>query len=136
MVQATGELAVTTDRYEPHRMTGSDGMTVEPVTEFSGICWRRAGQRRQSGRMGWTCSGGSVSPGRPGSSGTAQASGKRGISVGSCSCPAGTERLRACGPRAHSEAVLRGFYAYHLEAGTSPVLNPFPLDRSQRRASL
>jgi integrase len=34
--------------------------------------------------------------------------------------------------RAHSETVLRGFYAYHLEAGTGPVLNPFPLDRSRR----
>jgi integrase len=28
--------------------------------------------------------------------------------------------------------VLRGFYAYHLEAGTGPVVNPFPLDRSRR----
>src|SRR6516162_2037061 len=35
--------------------------------------------------------------------------------------------------RAHSETVLRGFYAYHLEAGTGPVINPFPLDRARRR---
>ena len=34
--------------------------------------------------------------------------------------------------RAHSETVLRGFYAYHLEAGTGPVINPFPLDRARR----
>jgi hypothetical protein len=34
--------------------------------------------------------------------------------------------------RAHSETVLRGFSACHLEAGTGPVLNPFPLDRSRR----
>jgi integrase len=39
----------------------------------------------------------------------------------------------AAAVRAHSETVLRGFYAYHLEAGTGPVLNPFPLDRSRRR---
>ncbi|MFG1711306.1 tyrosine-type recombinase/integrase [Nonomuraea sp. M3C6] len=34
--------------------------------------------------------------------------------------------------RAHSETVLRTFYAFHLDAGTGPVINPFPLDRSRR----
>ena len=34
--------------------------------------------------------------------------------------------------RAHSETVLRGFYEFHLEAGTGPIVNPFPLDRSRR----
>lgn len=34
--------------------------------------------------------------------------------------------------RAHSETVLRGFYDFHREAGTGPILNPFPLDRSRR----
>jgi integrase len=33
---------------------------------------------------------------------------------------------------AHSETVLRGFYEFHLEAGTGPIVNPFPLDRSRR----
>lgn len=33
---------------------------------------------------------------------------------------------------AHSETVLRSFYAFHLDAGTGPVLNPFPLDLSRR----
>jgi integrase len=28
--------------------------------------------------------------------------------------------------------VLRGFYDFHLEAGTGPMLNPFPLSRSSR----
>jgi integrase len=38
--------------------------------------------------------------------------------------------------RAHSETVLRGFYEFHLQAGTGPIVNPFPLDRSRhgRRA--
>ena len=38
--------------------------------------------------------------------------------------------------RAHNETVLRGFYEFHREAGSGPVLNPFPLDRSRagRRA--
>ena len=34
--------------------------------------------------------------------------------------------------RAHSETVLRSFYEFHLEAGTGPIVNPFPLDRSRR----
>ena len=36
--------------------------------------------------------------------------------------------------RAHAETVLRGFYDYHLDAGTGPLVNPFPLDRSRRGA--
>ena len=31
--------------------------------------------------------------------------------------------------RAHAETVLRGFYGFHLEAGTGPIVNPFPLVR-------
>jgi site-specific recombinase XerD len=34
--------------------------------------------------------------------------------------------------RAHAETVLRGFYDFHLQAGTGPIVNPFPLDRSRR----
>jgi hypothetical protein len=30
---------------------------------------------------------------------------------------------------AHSESVLRGFYDFHLEAGTGPMMNPFPWTR-------
>jgi len=33
---------------------------------------------------------------------------------------------------AHCETVLRGFYGYHLEAGTGPLVNPFPLARAGR----
>jgi integrase len=32
----------------------------------------------------------------------------------------------------HSESVLRGFYDFHCEAGTGPVVNPFPLARARR----
>lgn len=33
---------------------------------------------------------------------------------------------------AHCETVVRSFYAYHLEAGTGPLVNPFPLARLGR----
>jgi integrase len=32
----------------------------------------------------------------------------------------------------HCETVLRGFYAFHLEAGTGPMVSPFPLARGRR----
>jgi site-specific recombinase XerD len=34
---------------------------------------------------------------------------------------------------AHAESVLRAFYDFHLEAGTGPMVNPFPLVRGARR---
>jgi integrase len=33
---------------------------------------------------------------------------------------------------AHCETVLRGFYGFHLEAGTGPMVDPFPLARGRR----
>ena len=33
---------------------------------------------------------------------------------------------------AHCETVLRSFYAFHLEAGSGPIVNPFPLGRWRR----
>ena len=48
--------------------------------------------------------------------------------------PVGTGGGEAYAPsvRAHSETVLRLFYDFHRDAGTGPVINPFPLDRSRR----
>jgi integrase len=55
--------------------------------------------------------------------------------------PAPNERTgkRAPGPHyapatvAHAESVMRAFYDFHLEEGTGPLVNPFPLARSARR---
>ena len=44
----------------------------------------------------------------------------------------GAGEVYAPSVRAHSETVLRSFYDFHLEAGTGPLVNPFPLDRSRR----
>jgi integrase len=38
--------------------------------------------------------------------------------------------------RAHSETVLRHFYDFHLEVGTGPMVNPFPLARDRQRGRL
>ena len=40
----------------------------------------------------------------------------------------------AASTRGHGESVLRGFYEFHREAGSGPMVNPFPLARRQRRA--
>ncbi len=45
---------------------------------------------------------------------------------------AGRARPYAASVRAHSETVLRGFYDFHLAAGSGPIMNPFPLDRPRR----
>ena len=42
--------------------------------------------------------------------------------------PAGSEHYEAA-TVAHCETVLRGFYDFHLEAGTGPMVNLFPLSR-------
>ncbi|MFG2713007.1 tyrosine-type recombinase/integrase [Streptomyces goshikiensis] len=41
-------------------------------------------------------------------------------------------RKFAAATRNHAETVLRTFYDFHLEAGSGPIINPFPLDRSRR----
>ena len=38
----------------------------------------------------------------------------------------------AAATRAHSETVLRVFYEFHRDAGTGPMVNPFPLARERR----
>ena len=40
-------------------------------------------------------------------------------------------RKYALSTLAHSETVLRSFYAFHLEAGSGPIMNPFPLVRER-----
>jgi site-specific recombinase XerD len=44
----------------------------------------------------------------------------------------GTGEPYAVSVRAHAETVLRGFYEFHLDAGTGPIMNPFPLARPRR----
>ncbi|MCX5317995.1 site-specific integrase [Streptomyces sp. NBC_00154] len=46
---------------------------------------------------------------------------------------AGPGRLYSMSTRAHCETVLRSFYAFHLEEGTGPIINPFPAARERRR---
>lgn len=47
---------------------------------------------------------------------------------------AGPGRKYAPTTRGHSESVLRGFYDFHSDVGSGPMVNPFPLARRGGRA--
>jgi site-specific recombinase XerD len=161
VVSRAGRLVATGDDREPYRVVGPDGDVVEPVSVFlrdllaSGksaatlrsyavdllrwwrfldavdVTWDRASraeardfscwiqltarQQLQASRpraARWS----SRSPGAPN-----PVTGK----------PASGDGY-APSTVAHSETVLRRFYDFHRDAGTGPVLNPFPLDTSRR----
>lgn len=57
---------------------------------------------------------------------------KRGHSGGEATVSRPGKDRYALSVRAHSETVLRSFYEFHREAGTGPMVNPFPLDRSRQ----
>jgi site-specific recombinase XerD len=48
--------------------------------------------------------------------------------------PGASGRAYSPSVRAHCETVLRSFYDFHLESGSGPIVNPFPLDRARRGA--
>jgi len=130
-VPRAGCLVATGDRDEPYRMLGPDGLTVEPVTEFFRDLLA-AGRSQSTVRsygmdlLRWFrfCWAAGVAWDRAARSDARDFS--RWLQRGR-----GGEAF-APSVRAHSETVLRHFYGSCLEAGTGPVINPFPLDRSRK----
>lgn len=151
---AVGAVAAGSDPWEPVRLIDGDGESVVPVTAFlrelqaSG---RSAATQRSYAmdllrwfRFGWAIDvgwdqttrieardfcrwlalrdkpvrAGSVDRGRVASNAV---TGKPGPGM-----------KYAASTRAHSETVLRGFYDFHRDAGTGPIVNPFPLSRERR----
>jgi site-specific recombinase XerD len=148
VVSAVGALAGTGDPWEPYQLTGPDGGRVEPVSEFLRdlqAAGRPATTQRSYGmdllrwfRFTWAaeipwdqatrveardfCRWIQLAdkPGRTAAR-AVPVPGKR---------PAGTKY--ASSTVAHCETVCRGFYDYHVDAGTGPLVNPFPLARPGR----
>jgi site-specific recombinase XerD len=62
------------------------------------------------------------------------------VTAGSAPSPNQVTGKAAPGPKyapttaAHGESVLRAFYDFHVETGTGPMINPFPLVRERRRS--
>ena len=148
VVPAAGALVETGDPWEPYCLSDPDGGRVGPVSEFLrdlqaagrpattqrsyslallrwfrfiwaiGVPWNQATRSEARDFCRWI-----QLADKPGSSrGPAvPVPGKR---------PASAKYAPAT--VAHCETVCRGFYAYHLEAGTGPIVNPFPLARNGR----
>ena len=139
------------DPWEPYRLLDAPAGGRAGGGVLRGPAGVRGASARRSARMGWTCCAGSGSCGRSGSAGIGRRGSRRGTSVAGCgrgqAGPAALapssewwdrDRLARAGDgyaaavRAHCETVLRGFYDFHRDVGTGPMLNPFPLDRSRR----
>ncbi|MEV0714859.1 tyrosine-type recombinase/integrase [Asanoa sp. NPDC050611] len=54
------------------------------------------------------------------------------VTINAVTGKASPGRKYAASTRAHCETVLRTFYDFQLEAGTGPLMNPFPMDRGRR----
>ena len=151
MVPQVGSLVATGEEWEPHRLLDQDGVPVEAVSAFLAelqAAGRSAGTLRSYGmdllrwfrflwaaEVGWDrasrCEARDFSrwlqvagiPGRAHWRHRDEQPEPAAVATG---------KAYSASVRAHSETVLRSFYDFHREAGTGPILNPFPLDHSRR----
>jgi integrase len=151
-VAQVGSLRETGDAWGRWQLVGPDGVRVEGVAAFFGdlqaagrseatmrsygmdllrwfrflwavgVAWDRAGRAEARDFCRWLQVAGK--PARP------HWRSQQDAGAG----PPGRAEAYSASVRAHSETVLRGFYDFHRDAGSGPVLNPFPLDRSRRGA--
>jgi hypothetical protein len=155
VVPQSGRLVATGNRYEPYRLLDPDGVLVEAVTAYFrdllaagraestvrsygmdllrwfrflwsdiGIAWDRATRIEARDFSRWL-----------------QVAGKQPRPHWRTPRAAGSSkpvRGQAFAPsvRAHSETVLRSFYDFHRDAGTGPIINPFPLDPVRAAAGI
>ncbi|WP_327240888.1 MULTISPECIES: site-specific integrase [unclassified Streptomyces] len=158
VVPRWGRLVETGDRYEPYRLVDPGGLTVEAVAVYFqellaagkapstvrsygmdvlrwwrflqavGISWDRATRVEARDFSRWIQL--TVKPRR------AKSAAQR--LVWAANAPHPVTGKPSAGPGyapttvAHSETVLRRFYDIHRDAGTGPLLNPFPLDLFRR----
>jgi len=155
VVPQAGRLVATADPWEPYQLLDPAGTVVAAVAAFlrdlqaagrspatlrsygmdllrwfrflwaAGVAWDRATRPEARDFCRWLLVAGK--PARPHwrKQGEAMTRSTRAAS------PSVGESY-AVSVRAHSETVLRSFYDFHSDAGTGPILNPFPLDRSRR----
>ena len=148
-VPQDGRMVATGDRYEPYRLVDADGVVAAGAAAFfrdllaagrsestvrsygmdllrwfrflraAGVRWDRATRAEARDFSRWLQVAGKQ----------ARPHWRGGDVGGGAAVPAGAY---APSVRAHSETVLRAFYDFHLDAGSGPLVNPFPLDRSRR----
>jgi site-specific recombinase XerD len=153
VVPQAGRLVATGDEWDPYRLVDVDGVAVEAVAAWFGelqaagraaatlrsygmdllrwfrflwaaeVSWERASRSEAREFCRWLQVAGR--PDRP--------HWRRRLEPGAAPViGAAVGRVYAASVRAHSETVLRGFYDFHRDVGTGPILNPFPLDRARR----
>jgi len=156
-VPQAGRLVATADPLEPYRLLDPAGRVAEGVAAFfrdlqaagrspatlrsygldllrwfrflwaAGVVWDRATRTEARDFCRWLLVAGK--PARP--HWRKQGGTTTTIRAASAASPSAGEPY-AASVRAHSETVLRSFYDFHRDAGTGPIINPFPLDRSRR----
>jgi len=157
VVPPAGRLVATGDEWEPYRLLDPGEVAVVAVAAFlgdlqaagrsaatlrsygmdllrwfrwlwaGGVAWERATRTEARDFCRWLQVAGK--PARP------HWRRQNEITTGvraAAAAPTSAGEVYAASVRAHSETVLRGFYDFHRDAGTGPVLNPFPLERSRR----
>jgi integrase len=149
VVPRAGRLVATGSLWEPYRLVDADGLTVEPVAAYLRelqavgrseatlrsygndllrwfrflwairVPWVRVTRAEARDFCRWMLMAGK--PPRP-----------HWRNQGEAVEPRSTVEAYAPSVRAHCETVLRCFYEFHLGAGSGPIINPFPLDRTRR----
>jgi site-specific recombinase XerD len=161
VVPQVGRLVATGDRYEPYRLVDAGGVAVEAVAFYFrdllaagrsestvrsygmdllrwlrfcwavDVGWDRASRVEARDFCRWLQAAGK--PVRPHWRARDEAGSEAGSEAGpEAAAATATRGVYAASVRAHSETVLRGFYDVHRQAGSGPIVNPFPLDRSRR----
>lgn len=156
----TGRLVSTGDQWEPFRLLDADGAVVDPVAVFLqelvaagrsattlrsygmdllrwwrflhvvGIGWDRATRVEARDFSCWIQL--TIKQRRKPTPGNARRSPRAaGVPNPVTGKPSAGDGY-ALTTVVHSETVLRGFYDFHRDAGSGPILNPFPLDLSRR----
>jgi site-specific recombinase XerD len=131
-----GALEGTGDPFEPYQVVDVDGVVVAPVAAYLRdlqACGRPAATQRSYAMdlLRWFRFLWAVDVGWDQATRVEARDFCRWIQLAKAGGPSGDARY-APATVAHCETVLRGFYAFHLEAGTGPMVNPFPLARGRR----
>jgi integrase len=132
-----GALEATGDLFEPYQVVDVDGVVVAPVAAYLRdlqACGRPAATQRSYAMdlLRWFRFLWAVDVGWDQATRVEARDFCRWIQLaGKPGGPAPDARY-APATVAHCETVLRGFYGFCLEAGTGPMVNPFPLARGRR----
>jgi integrase len=132
-----GAVEATGDPFEPYQVVDVDGVVVAPTAAYLRdlqACGRPAATQRSyaMGLLRWFWFLRAVDVGWDQATRAEARDFCRWIQLVAKPGGPAQEVRYAPATAAHCETVLRCFYDFHLEAGTGPMVNPFPLARGSR----